>query len=236
MLRRSGRSTVVSNRQVAGRVVRGASRAIGFAGVMSAAMLVAAPASADQLRLQSVTVEIARRTPNASAAELRAISRTGDRHALVQFNRPIDDALRARMAAAGVGLGPPIAGGPEAVIRQTATIRAVAALELLLKAGADINARITDTSTYTGRIARRSSMTERQGQTALFAVAQSGRAEIVRYFLEHGARIDVKDDMGRTPLDAASGNGGGRAGASTEEVRTLLRNAAAKLNVPTAEK
>jgi uncharacterized protein len=140
------------------------------------------------------------------------------------------------MATAGVGLGPPIAGGPDAVIRQTPTNRAIAALELLIKAGADINARITDTSTYTGRIARRSSMTERQGQTALFAVAQSGRAEIVQYFLDHGARLDVKDDMGRTPLDAASGNGGGRGGASTEEVRTLLRNAAAKLNTPTAEK
>jgi hypothetical protein len=48
--------------------------------------------------------------------------------------------------------------------------------------------------------------------------------------------LDVKDDVGRTPLDAASGNGGGRGGASTEEVRTLLRNAAAKLNTPTAEK
>ena len=140
------------------------------------------------------------------------------------------------MAAAGVGIGPPIAGGPEAVIRQTASARAIAALDLLVKAGADINARITDTTTYTGRIARRSSMTERQGQTALYSVAQSGRAEIVRYFLEHGARVDVKDDMGRTPLDAASGNGGGRGGASTEEVRTLLRNAAAKLNTPTAEK
>ena len=32
----------------------------------------------------------------------------------------------------------------------------------------------------------------------------------------------MKDDMGRTPLDAASGNGGGRGGAGTEEVRTLL--------------
>jgi ankyrin repeat protein len=131
------------------------------------------------------------------------------------------------MAAAGVGLGPPIAGGAGAVIRQTPTARAIAAMDLLLKAGADVNARITDTSTYTARIARRSSMTERQGQTALFTVAQSGRSEIVKYFLDHGARVDVKDDMGRTPLDAASGNGGGRGGASTEEVRTLLRNAAA---------
>jgi ankyrin repeat protein len=134
------------------------------------------------------------------------------------------------MAAAGVGIGPPVAGGVNAVIRYPAAARAFAAMDLLLQAGADVNARITDTSSYTGRIARRSSMTERQGQTALFAAAQTGRGEIVRYLLDHGARVDLKDDMGRTPLDAASGNGGGRGGASSEEIRTLLKNAASKTN------
>jgi ankyrin repeat protein len=136
--------------------------------------------------------------------------------------------VTALMAASGVGTGPPIAGGVNAVIRFPASNRVFAAMDMLLKAGADINARILDTSSYTARIARRSSMTERQGQTALFAAAQSTRADLVRYLLDHGARVDVKDDMGRTPLDAASGNGGGRGGASTEEIRTLLRNAAAK--------
>jgi ankyrin repeat protein len=134
------------------------------------------------------------------------------------------------MAAAGVGLGPPVAGGVNAVIRPPASARVFTTLDLLLQAGADINARITDTSSYTARIARRSSMTDRQGQTALFAAAQSTRADVVRYLLEHGAKIDVVDDMGRTPLDAASGNGGGRGGQGSEEVRTLLRNAASKSN------
>jgi ankyrin repeat protein len=132
------------------------------------------------------------------------------------------------MAASGLGTGPPVAGGVNAVTRFPASARVFAAMDMLLQAGADINARISDTSSYTARIARRSSMTDRQGQTALFAAAQSTRADVVRYLLDHGARVDVKDDMGRTPLDAASGNGGGRGGASTDEIRTLLRNAVAK--------
>ena len=54
--------------------------------------------------------------------------------------------------------------------------RAVAALEILFAAGADVNARVTDTISYTARIARSSSMTDRQGQTAIFGAAQ-GRGE-----------------------------------------------------------
>jgi ankyrin repeat protein len=124
------------------------------------------------------------------------------------------------MAASGVGSRNDSAGGQGPF----------AAMDVLLEAGADINARITDTSSYTARIARRSSMTDRQGQTALFAAAQTGRADLVRYLLEKGARVDVVDNMKRTPLDAASGNGGGRQGPGSEAVRTLLKNATSKTN------
>ena len=79
-------------------------------------------------------------------------------------------------------------------------------MEILRQAGADINARITDVTSLTARIARTNTLTERQGQTALFLAAETGRTEVVRYLLEHGARVDIKDDMGRTAKDVAKGN------------------------------
>ncbi|HUK35067.1 MAG TPA: ankyrin repeat domain-containing protein, partial [Vicinamibacterales bacterium] len=77
-------------------------------------------------------------------------------------------------------------------------------MELLRKAGADVNARITDVTSFTARIARTNTLTGRQGQTALFFAAEVGRAKAIRYLLDHGARLDVMDDMGRTPADVAA--------------------------------
>jgi ankyrin repeat protein len=79
-------------------------------------------------------------------------------------------------------------------------------MEFLRRAGADVNARITDVTSLTARIARSNSMTDRQGQTALFLVTELGRMEVIRYLLDHGARVDVMDDMGRTATDLAKGN------------------------------
>jgi len=100
--------------------------------------------------------------------------------------------------------------------------RAIAALEVLLAAGADVNARVTDTSSYTARIARSSSMTDRQGQTAIFGAAQGRRVAIVRFLLDHGAKVDVTDDMGRTLLAAAKGGAGGRGTAAPPEIVALI--------------
>ena len=41
-------------------------------------------------------------------------------------------------------------------------------MEILRKAGADVNARITDVTSLTARIARTNTLTGRQGQTTLF--------------------------------------------------------------------
>jgi ankyrin repeat protein len=121
------------------------------------------------------------------------------------------------MAAVGIGTrnaaGVLGAGPPENVIAL-----AMETLELLRKGGADVNARITDVTSLTGRIARTNTMTNRQGQTALFVAADSGRTEVVRYLLAHGAKATLKDDAGKTPLDVVQARG--EAGATRDEART----------------
>jgi uncharacterized protein len=125
------------------------------------------------------------------------------------------------MAAAGLGtrtgggvLGP---GPPENVVALS-----LETMEILRKAGADVNARISDVTSLTARIARTNTLTERQGQTTLFFAAESGRTAVVKYLLEHGAKVDVKDDMGRTPIAmVAAGRGEGR----SKEIAALLSGA-----------
>jgi ankyrin repeat protein len=67
---------------------------------------------------------------------------------------------------------------------------ALAAAKLCLDRGADVNAAGGD------------------GQTALH-VAVGVSDELVKYLVERGARLDVKDQLGRTPLDVAMGVGAG---------------------------
>lgn len=94
-------------------------------------------------------------------------------------------------------------------------------METLRKAGADVNARITDVTSLTARIARTNTMTDRQGQTALFIAADTGRTEVVRYLLEHGAKADLLDDSGKTVIDLGDGTRGGRPAASPEIIGML---------------
>ncbi len=109
------------------------------------------------------------------------------------------------LAAAGIGtrtgqsvLGP----GPPADVEA----RSIETMGILIKGGANVNARITDTTSLTARIARASTMTNREGQTALFFVAQSGRAAVVRFLLDHGADVNAMGDSGKALLEAARNN------------------------------
>jgi ankyrin repeat protein len=117
----------------------------------------------------------------------------------------------------------------------------IALLDLLIAHGADVNARVTGSLTYSLRISRAPSVTE--GMTALHIAAQKGRTDVISYLLAKGARTDIADASGRKAIDmvgTASGPGpalspSGSAPAadskapaiaSPAEVRTLLQNAA----------
>jgi len=132
------------------------------------------------------------------------------------------------IAAAGMGMR----GGPGTIVPDfrgdfgpDAAANAVRTLELLVKAGANVNARVTDTSSHSGRIARASSMTKRQGETALYGAIFRGWTPVVQYLLQHGARIDVMDDLGRTPLMAAKGGDGIRGFKPVQAIIAILSQA-----------
>ncbi len=76
-------------------------------------------------------------------------------------------------------------------------------LDLLIEHGADVNARITGVLSYSMRIAR--SVSDDEGISALHYAVQSENTDMVSYLLEHGARTDLVDWSGRTPLDVANG-------------------------------
>lgn len=130
------------------------------------------------------------------------------------------------MAAAGLGVSPRDTRnsyGPDAQERSIAT------LEVLIKAGANVNARVTDTSGHTALIARPSAMTNRQGQTAIYGAINWSWPKVVRYLLDNGADVTVKDAAGKTLADAITGKAGGRDFGrdpkAAEEVAALIRKA-----------
>ncbi len=116
------------------------------------------------------------------------------------------------------GMGPIANGDPQT--------NAIAVIGMLIKAGADVNARISDTSSHTALIARPSSMTNRQGQTAIYGAISENWVRVARYLIENGARLDIKDDAGKTVIDALSAaNAGGRENLAGEEMAKLIKGA-----------
>jgi ankyrin repeat protein len=69
--------------------------------------------------------------------------------------------------------------------------RSIASLDLLLKAGGDVNAKDT------------------QGKTLLHGAAFWGWNDVVKYLVDHGADLNAKDNRGNTVIDAALGKAGG---------------------------
>ncbi len=129
------------------------------------------------------------------------------------------------MAAAGLGMKPSPRFNPTA---KDAEDRSIATLEMLLKAGADVNARITDVKSLTARMGRGGTLPERGGQSALFGAVQWGWPRVVDYLVKHGAKADIKDDLGVAPLDAAMGRAGSADNHPSEDVAKVLQTALVK--------
>src|SRR5438046_3374137 len=105
------------------------------------------------------------------------------------------------LVAAGVGGGQ--RGGPGAA---RGGGEAIALMDVLLQHGADVNAQVTGTKTYSMRNARTPSTNE--GMTALHVAAQSGNANLVRYLLEKGADVEIADSNGRKAIDLVGARAG----------------------------
>ncbi len=103
------------------------------------------------------------------------------------------------MAAAGMRGS----GFFRAMFERGVQARAIKTIDLLLKAGAKINARVTDSHTYTAKLVAYVHGRDLEGQTALFAAAQLGWNEVVKHLLDRGADAALRDDSGKTALDYA---------------------------------
>jgi len=123
---------------------------------------------------------------------LRA-AKAGDTAAMkILLDKGADPKLATRaginplMAAAGLGTKEEDTTG-----RRKTQTEAIEAVKLCLAAGVDVNA------------------VDSRGQTALHGAAFQGFDQVVQFLAEHGARLDIKDKQGKTPLDSAMGLAGG---------------------------
>ena len=109
------------------------------------------------------------------------------------------------LAAAGVGTNESDSTG-----RQKTQQDAIAALELFLDRGLDINAP------------------DNNGRTALHGAALQGYNDVIKFLAAKGASFTAKDNKGYTPLDVALGKAGGfgfsgAEGVHREETAALIR-------------
>ena len=116
------------------------------------------------------------------------------------------------MAAAGVGTR---ARKTRTGRHKISEVEAVETITLLLNAGVDVNA------------------VDGAGRSAMHGAAMWGLDQVVKFLAERGAKLDVKDKRGFTPLDAAEGKAGGlgfdaAAGDPHPTTATLLRQLASR--------
>ncbi|MDQ2641615.1 MAG: ankyrin repeat domain-containing protein [Pseudomonadota bacterium] len=88
---------------------------------------------------------------------------------------------------------------------RTADMDSLAFIKLLLDKGADVNARITE-STETRTVFTNQWLNE-DGATAFLRAAQSGDIELLKLLLAHGADPKINTRLGVTPLAVAAGIG-----------------------------
>jgi uncharacterized protein len=109
-------------------------------------------------------------------------------------NLPNIQGITPLMAAAGLGSNEIDTRG-----RFKTQPEQIASIDLLVKAGADVNAH------------------DNNGQTALHGAALFGYDDVIKDLVAHNADVNAKDKKGMTPLDSALGRAGGhgRGGTST---------------------
>lgn len=103
--------------------------------------------------------------------------------------------VAAGMNGTGRSNGPGVPGDPQDV--------AIKTIDLLLDAGADINAQVTDSRTFTAKLDTYVQGRDNEGRTALHAAATSGWNRVVQHLLDRGADPAIRDAEDQTALDEA---------------------------------
>jgi ankyrin repeat protein len=168
---------------------------------------------------------------------------------------PSKEGITPLMAAAGVDYGSRVTRG-----RNRTDEGVLATMDLLIKAGANVNARsVTDRGAAgSGRggaagfsagdsASARIAQTFRRGsqmpsanavpnQTALHGAAEHGFDKFIEFLVANGADLNAKDASGRTPLDVARGAGGSRGGADAfPKTVALLESLMKEKGIPVPE-
>ena len=123
--------------------------------------------------------------------------------------------LMAAVGMAGTGRS----GGGRGGASVEAQDRTIKTVDLLLDAGADINAQVFDSHTNTAMQDSYIPGKDNEGRTALHAAAEGGLALVVEHLLMRGADPAIEDAYGNTALDLAlsigADNPDGRGGAQS---------------------
>ena len=161
---------------------------------------------------------------------------------------PSKEGITPLMAAAGVDYGLRVTRG-----RNRTEEGVLATMDLLIKAGADVNAHdVMDRRIGNGyrpgesaasaavqrgrRDSQMPSANAVPNQTALHGAAEHGFDKFIEFLVAHGADLTAKDANGRTAVDAARGAGGVKGGADAfPKTVALLESLMKAKGIPVAE-